>query len=407
MKVQRLTQPIKVDPYYQNKPCGAAGIVIPKAHFTTGVANTDLLYYVKTFREDSGTLAYASYCPQANTFGLASGRPTVAFMNINLKHLDEDLKSKDPMLLAKWIFICIHEVTHSFVFSPNYFDKFLLEPNPVKKINGKPAVVAPSVVKLGKEHFGCSTLTSLPLEDEGGDGTMGAHWERKAFGNELMTGSQMYDSVFSKFTFAMFTASGWYKMNDYMAGTLTWGYNEKCDFLSYACPTTSQEFCKVDGSHCSYDYTGSGYCSSSDDLSDKCKYWDSYSNTHCSFPDADAQTLFKNAGGSFGPTARCFETDVAKAARYSGVTSLCLDSYCDFKNGVQIKFKVAGTEYACTTSTKSVTIPNKGTVQCPDVLRFCFSPSACPNSCTGRGVCRLGTCNCYAGFSGSDCSVSK
>lgn len=39
---------------------------------------------------------------------------------------------------------------------------------------------------------------------------MGAHWERKTFGNELMTGSQMYDSVFSKFTAAMFVASGWY-----------------------------------------------------------------------------------------------------------------------------------------------------------------------------------------------------
>jgi Leishmanolysin len=32
-------------------------------------------------------------------------------------------------------------------------------------------------------------LNKLPLEDEGGEGTMGAHWERKTFGNELMTGS--------------------------------------------------------------------------------------------------------------------------------------------------------------------------------------------------------------------------
>ncbi len=63
--------------------------------------------------------------------------------------MEEDLKSKDPMVLAKWIFVCLHELTHSFVFSPNYFDKFLLEPNPVKIVGGKSIVVAPSVVKLG------------------------------------------------------------------------------------------------------------------------------------------------------------------------------------------------------------------------------------------------------------------
>lgn len=149
----------------------------------------DLVYYVKTFRENSGTLAYASYCPQGNTYGLSSGRPTVAYMNINLAHLDGDLQSKDPMILAKWIFVCIHEVTHSFVFSPNYFDNFLLEKKPVIVKDNKSWVVAPSVVKVGQTHFGCPSLSKLPLEDEGGSGTMGAHWERKAFGNELMTGS--------------------------------------------------------------------------------------------------------------------------------------------------------------------------------------------------------------------------
>lgn len=46
-------------------------------------------------------------------------------------------------------------MTHSLAFSPNYFDKYLLEPNPVKIINYRSVVVAPSVVKVGKEHFNC------------------------------------------------------------------------------------------------------------------------------------------------------------------------------------------------------------------------------------------------------------
>lgn len=53
------------------------------------------------------------------------------------------------MTLAKWIFVCIHEVAHSLAFSPNYFNNFLKEKNPVIVENGKSYVVAPSVVEVG------------------------------------------------------------------------------------------------------------------------------------------------------------------------------------------------------------------------------------------------------------------
>lgn len=71
-------------------------------------------------------------------------------MNINVNRLEEDILTKDPMILAKWIFVSIHEVTHSFVFSPNYFKNYLLDKNPVVVDNGKTYVVAPSVVKIGQ-----------------------------------------------------------------------------------------------------------------------------------------------------------------------------------------------------------------------------------------------------------------
>jgi hypothetical protein len=40
-----------------------------------------------------------------------------------------------------------------------------------------------------KEYFGCPSLTGVPLEENGGSGSAGAHWERIAFGNEGMTAS--------------------------------------------------------------------------------------------------------------------------------------------------------------------------------------------------------------------------
>jgi hypothetical protein len=48
------------------------------------------------------------------------------------------------------------------------------------------------------------------LEDDGGSGSMGSHWERSAFGNEGMTASDMEGPVFSKFTLLLLQASGWY-----------------------------------------------------------------------------------------------------------------------------------------------------------------------------------------------------
>lgn len=48
------------------------------------------------------------------------------------------------------------------------------------------------------------------MEDEGGPGSAGSHWERTTFGNEGMTASDMAGPVFSKFTLMFFESTGWY-----------------------------------------------------------------------------------------------------------------------------------------------------------------------------------------------------
>ena len=53
----------------------------------------------------------------------------------------------------------------------------------------------------------------MPLEDNGGWGTAGSHWERVSFGNEAMTGSEFIDSVVSIFTLKLLEGSGWYLPN--------------------------------------------------------------------------------------------------------------------------------------------------------------------------------------------------
>jgi hypothetical protein len=60
------------------------------------------------------------------------------------------------------------------------------------------------VKKLAREHFNCPILEGVPLEEGGGAGSTGSHWERTTLNNEYMTSSEMYLVVFSKFTLAAF-----------------------------------------------------------------------------------------------------------------------------------------------------------------------------------------------------------
>lgn len=64
-----------------------------------------------------------------------------------------------------------------------------------------------------RNHYGCPTAWGAPLENNGGAGTAGSHWERLTFGNEAMTGSEFPDSVFTVFTFKLLEGTGWYNMD--------------------------------------------------------------------------------------------------------------------------------------------------------------------------------------------------
>lgn len=70
------------------------------------------------------------------------------------------------MKKAQWIYTTIHEMTHSLVFSPFHFKKFLKEPNPVVKQGKYTYVNSPSIKKHVQDHFNCDSAPGAPLEDE-------------------------------------------------------------------------------------------------------------------------------------------------------------------------------------------------------------------------------------------------
>ncbi|KAG6503327.1 hypothetical protein ZIOFF_035638 [Zingiber officinale] len=73
-------------------------------------------------------------------------------------------------------------------------------------------IVLPRLVMHTRYHYGAfsENFTGLELEDGGGRGTVGSHWEKRLLMNEIMTGSVDTRSVVSEMTLALLEDSGWY-----------------------------------------------------------------------------------------------------------------------------------------------------------------------------------------------------
>jgi hypothetical protein len=193
----------------------------------------------------------------------------------------------------------IHEVLHALGFSSSKYANFQVEVDGV--LTGRGSVVrenilergdatiakliTPTVLEKVRGHFGCETANGAELE--GGAG-VSSHWEKRVFGNELMTGEATDDSsteVISDITLAVFEDSGWYKPNYggvvQEDGTVyggaekfAWGKDQGCEFLNGKCANwPSNYFCSLPPSSvasqgsfagCSADYSSKSTCSTVD-----------------------------------------------------------------------------------------------------------------------------------------------
>lgn len=104
----------------------------------------------------------------------------------------------------------------------------------------------------------------MELENDGGSGSLGSHWEKVILYNEMMTAVSAKNTVISEFTLAILQDSGWYKVNFDMAHPISWGKGKGCKFLNEGCKARPMfdEFCaKPDReSHCLPDGNSFGYC---------------------------------------------------------------------------------------------------------------------------------------------------
>jgi hypothetical protein len=202
----------------------------------TGV-EADLILLAKFTDNELGTnvQAAATYC----ALDPDSHRPLVGYVLIN-SSLDLTTMGNSEEYL-KLLFI--HEITHVLVFHPNLWTSHYVPVRngenytKTKEINGikRTLISSPYVLEAAKKHFGCSKIEGIELENQGGTGTSGSHWESRVMLGDLMIGFDYSEIYLSEITLGLFNDSGWYKVNDYTGGLFRHGKNQKCDFLEDKC----------------------------------------------------------------------------------------------------------------------------------------------------------------------------
>jgi len=148
--------------------------------------------------------AYANFCLQHGS----TGRPMVGFMIYNAPKI-KITQQKIEFNLN----ITAHEIMHILGFNLRLFPSFPKnskgEDVLYKNNNGKYFFRGDSLIEKSKEHFGCETLTMLPLEDEGVEGSLGNHFESTVFGNDIMVSSAKVGYRITSLSLALLNDSGW------------------------------------------------------------------------------------------------------------------------------------------------------------------------------------------------------
>ena len=207
-----------------------------------------------------GTLATASAKAFQEETVTNIGQPYVGLVKIN-KLINYTLPNAKTYFQA----ILVHEFTHILGFSKNFFEKYYK--NIVTKVDEygimRSYLNSPKVLEVARKYFNCPTLEGVELENQGGNGTEGSHWEARILLGEYMNGySYTEEMVISEFTLAVLEDSGYYKANYYTGGLMRFGKHKGCEFLKQRCINTETNKTKFENEFFDNDNSLEASCSS-------------------------------------------------------------------------------------------------------------------------------------------------
>ena len=199
---------------------------------TTCSNNIDLFIFARFGKGNelsNLTLAKAG----AKYLDFETGRPIIGLVNINRNVDYSKINSKEYFQS-----IIIHEFTHILGFSGYFFTNFYHNAfTTIDKFNiTRTYINSTKVVETARKYFNCPDLEGVELEDSGGSGTTGSHWEARILLGDYMNGV-IYpeEQVISEFTLSLLEDSGYYKANYYTGGLMRYGKNKGCKFVKDKC----------------------------------------------------------------------------------------------------------------------------------------------------------------------------
>ena len=131
----------------------------------------------------------------------------------------------------------IHEMTHILGFLGEFFDEsfHILTTKKDKFGIDRQYINSPKVLEVAKKYFNCETIDGVELENYGGEGTAGSHWEARILLGDYMNGVSYTEEVISEFTLALLEDTGFYKPYYYTGGLMRYGKNKGCEFVYDKC----------------------------------------------------------------------------------------------------------------------------------------------------------------------------
>ena len=317
----------------------------------------------------------------------------------------------------------LHEISHVLMFHQAFF--FSLNMISEQQKNGETIyyIKTPNVLEKAKLHYNCNSITGIPLENYGGAGSAGSHWESRYLLGDYMIATDYPEIVISDISLAVFEDSGLYKVNYYTGGLFRFGKGEGCNFLEEKCITDgstlfANEFCiKTQEPFCTSGHLSKGHCymaQYSSDLSSYYRYFKNakiggyapadycpisfdnlYDKTNYYFPTnckyGKTSMTHPDYGEKVGDNSVCVESSLVPSWSQQGETyrSICYEIKCD-KDSKTIYVFINGNTVQCPMSGGLIENPSgfRGKIICPDYNSVCTSEIWCndPLDCINKGV---------------------
>jgi len=376
LNVTRVSGPLTLP----STSCGCGGrpsVPVPSSYTgTNGAQDADIVVFLTGRPTFNGTIAWA--CPCMYQSG---GRPISGFINWGPNSIDSA-----PINYPSQFGVGVHEMTHVLGFTGGSYASYATGPNIVKNVvrtagglsHNVSIITTPKLLQVVRDHYACPDLDGLELENGGGAGTAGSHWEKRLAQNEYMTGTSSSDPVFSILTLALLEDSGWYYPNYEHATEFLWGKGQGCNFVYQRCnqwqrPYTCDANLQGADWDCTFDNRKKGVCNirnvtassqptdpwydyysnpnafGSDSYADYCGFIAAQKTWDCTVPQNANITFAKEAYGEhYCPTCRCMQTMQGNVRIPSCHNFTCV-------NGV-LKVQIGSIWYNCVTNKQQITI---------------------------------------------------